>query len=232
MHPQRSFAFAPSTQARFDNFESGANGELLTRLQQLEVGRFSGLWLYGPAGRGKSHLLQAAAQHAWQRASADIAADVAYLPLARVSDPVALEGLEARALVLLDDLDHWLGSEAHERALMALYTGLFERAATLIVASAAGPGTLVTALPDLASRLRAMARFEVLPIDEDARQRVLEARAALRGVALRESALSYWLRRGPRDLKRLLEDLELLLDDALGEHSPVTVNTVKRVLDL
>lgn len=157
---------------------------------------------------------------------------VAYLPLARVASPLALEGLEAMDLVLLDDVDRWLGSEAHERALMALYTGLFQRGARLVVTSVAAPRALDTVLPDLASRLRALASFELQGIDDEARARVLVARAQLRGLPLAPEPLSYWLRRGPRDLKRLLEDLELLLDDALGEQGPVTVNSVKRVLNL
>ncbi len=135
-------------------------------------------------------------------------------------------------LVLLDDIDRWLGSEDHERALMALYTGLFQSGARLVVASVAAPAALVTVLPDLASRLRALASFELQDIDDDARARVLVARAQQRGLPLAPEPLRYWLRRGPRDLKRLLEDLELLLDDALGEQSPVTVNSVKRVLQL
>jgi DnaA family protein len=240
LHPQQSFRFAPSEHARFDNFEAGANTELLQRLQAplAEPRAFDGIWLFGPAGRGKSHLLQATAQAAAAQDSSAAqdepaaSLQVAYLPLARIASPLALEGLEAMDLVLLDDIDRWLGSEDHERALMALYTGLFQSGARLVVASVAAPAALVTVLPDLASRLRALASFELQDIDDDARARVLVARAQQRGLPLAPEPLRYWLRRGPRDLKRLLEDLELLLDDALGEQSPVTVNSVKRVLQL
>mgnify|MGYP002139927479 CR=1 FL=1 len=45
----------------FDNFVPGANAELLERLRQLaEPQETDALYLWGPAGSGRSHLLRAA----------------------------------------------------------------------------------------------------------------------------------------------------------------------------
>lgn len=226
MHPQSSFRFAASERYQFDTFEAGANGELIARLQQFPHG-FTGTWIYGPAGRGKSHLLQAACQHAVEQQGSAV-----YLPLGEVVDPQALFGLESLQLVALDDLDQRLGEPEFERALMALYTGLFAAGSMLLVATSQMPTALQPGLADLASRLRALAAFEVAPLSDEDKARVLTRHAARRGLPLSSETLSYWLRRGPRDLRRLLEDLDLLVDDALGEQSGVTIATVKRVLQL
>lgn len=227
MHPQSSFRFAASERCQFENFEPGRNAELIARLQQ-QAEQFSGTWLYGPSGRGKSHLLQAACQHASEQGSRS----AVYLPLAQVADAGALVGLDALQLVALDDLDLRLGQDAFERALMALYTGLFASGGTLLVATSAAPADIAPVLADLSSRLRALAAFEVAALTDDDKAEVLIARAAQRGLPLGPETLSYWLRRGSRDLKRLLEDLDLLVDDALGEQTGVTIATVKRVLHL
>lgn len=226
MHPQSSFRFAASERFQFETFETGANAELLARLQQIPE-RFTGTWLYGPNGRGKSHLLQAACQFAVEQQQSAV-----YLPLRDVADPQALSGLESLQLVALDDLDVRLGDHEFERALMALYTGLFESGSALVVATGEVPAAVQPGLADLASRLRALATFEVAALSDEDKAQVLTQRAARRGLPLSDETLSYWLRRGPRDLRRLLEDLDLLVDDALGEQSGVTIATVKRVLAL
>ncbi len=229
MHPQASFRFAVSERCQFDNFVTAGNDEAVDRLTQLVLQRrFSGTWLFGPASRGKSHLLQAACQHAVERCNAS----AVYLPLAQVAQAQALEGLDALQLVALDDLDQRLGEEEFERALMALYAGLFAANSALLIATEQPPGRIAPRLADLGSRLRAFASYELQGIDDAGKSQVLRERAIARGLPLGDDALSYWLRRGPRDLKRLLEDLDLLIDHALGEQSGISVRTVKVALGL
>ena len=60
---QLALGISPPPQPTLDNFVPGANAELLTRLRELQAGKFaeSVLYLWGDAGSGKSHLLQACA---------------------------------------------------------------------------------------------------------------------------------------------------------------------------
>ncbi|MGI9325719.1 MAG: HdaA/DnaA family protein [Pseudomonadales bacterium] len=229
MHPQASFRFAVSERCQFDNFVAAGNVELLARLQALTAEpRFTGTWLFSRSGLGKSHLLQAACQHVAEQ----LGGSAVYLPLAQVTEPEALQGLDALQLVALDDLDLRLGDESFERALMALYSGLHGAEGALLIATENPPSKIAPMLPDLTSRLRALASYEVQAIDDEGKAQVLRNRAVLRGLPLTDEALRYWLRRGPRDLKRLLEDLDLLIDHALGEQSRISVNTVKQALGL
>ena len=63
---------------RFETYHEGANGATVASLKQLvrESGR-SGSWVHGPAGVGKTHLLQACCALAGQSGLTS-----AYLPLA------------------------------------------------------------------------------------------------------------------------------------------------------
>src|SRR5262245_49261061 len=60
---QLALGISPAPQPTLDNFVPGANAELLARLRELRSGRYaeSVLYVWGEAGSGKSHLLQACA---------------------------------------------------------------------------------------------------------------------------------------------------------------------------
>ena len=60
---QLALGISPPPQPTLDNFVPGANAELVARLRELQAGDFADviLYLWGEAGSGKTHLLQASA---------------------------------------------------------------------------------------------------------------------------------------------------------------------------
>ena len=111
---QLTLAVQLRDEATFDNFlSSPANQVLLNSLRgHTGSGGEPLVFLHGPAGSGKSHLLQASCHQAGARAL--------YLPLAEVMDHApgeVLQGVEALDLVCLDDLQAVLGRRAWELAL-------------------------------------------------------------------------------------------------------------------
>jgi DnaA family protein len=213
---------------RFDNFFTGGNRELVERLRTLmEPAGPLGYWLWGEAGRGRSHLLQAACQEA-----ENAGYRTAYLPLAALpKSPVILEGLDAD-LIALDDVDLWLGDRAFEAEVMALYQERLASSSRLIVAALENPQRAEFALADLASRMRALTGFEVLAPDDDGLRKILTSSAERQGLTLTPSVLDYWLHRSPRALPVLLEQLEQLDARALTEQRRVTIPLIKEVLAL
>lgn len=213
----------------FDNFHAGRNSELVNRLEGLPAAKgFTGLFLWGPKGRGCSHLLQAACQRftAADRRSV-------YLPLADLPrEPELLAGLESADLVAVDDLQRWLGSADTEGALMGLYQGLLGGGRRLLVASAAAPVKLDFTLADLASRMRALEVFEVQALDDDGLRAVLAVMARRKGLTLDESVLDFWLHRSSRRLPDLLVQLEALDLAALAAQRRLTIPLLKEVLEL
>ena len=214
---------------RFETYHEGANGAALAGLRQLasEPGP-AALWMHGPTGVGKTHLLQACCALAGQRGLTS-----AYLPLASSKglDPARLAGLEHVGLVALDDVDAIAGHAAWERALFTLYNELMEQGGRLACAAGLPPAGLAFNLPDLASRLSACVVHRLQPIAERDQGLALRRRAEHRGLELPDDTLSYLTRRAPRDfatLCRLLDDLDT---EALAAQRRLTVPFVRQVLE-
>jgi DnaA family protein len=194
--------------ARLANFYAGANGQLLAALQAAAAGSRPGpVWIAGPPGSGRTHLLQAVV--------AEVAPPgvAAYLPLGRAAGlpPGVLEGLHAAEVVALDDVDEVAGDADFERGLFRLCESLRAGGGRLVAAARADVPQCGFALPDLQSRLAAGLRFAVEPLDDAGRLAALQLRARFRGLDLPDETGRYLLNRVDRSLAslcRLLDDLD------------------------
>ena len=210
---------------RFETFHAGPNDEAVAALALRAGGEFRPpLWLYGPQGCGKSHLLQAACAQAGRHGLT-----AAYLPLAavRAEDPALLEGFEHLRLVALDDLDAVAGATPWERALFTLYNGLQEQQGGLVLAAAQAPAALPFGLPDLASRLAASEVHRLQPLAEPEQAEALRRRALHRGLELPQETLAYLTRRAPRDFAALCRLLDQLDTESLAAQRRLTVPFVR-----
>ena len=136
--------------ATLDNFLVRPALEALAGSLQQQVGGGGEAFIYlcGPAGTGKSHLLQACC-HAQGGAAQ-------YLPLADLRDfppDDVLQGLAGMELVCLDDLQAVVGAEAWELALFNFYNEAHKQGCRLLVAASEPPRALALQLEDLRSRL-------------------------------------------------------------------------------
>src|SRR5574342_103117 len=101
--------------AVFESFHPGPNAlAVASLLRSAEGGDPRVVWIWGPPGSGKSHLMQAGVAHAHARSRA-----TAYLPLGdlRGAPPTLLDGLAAFDLLALDDVAAVAGDAGWERAL-------------------------------------------------------------------------------------------------------------------
>ncbi|MFE8033313.1 DnaA regulatory inactivator Hda [Thiohalocapsa marina] len=213
----------------FERFVADGNAEPLAALQAwaaAEGQRY--LYLHGPAGSGKSHLLQAAC-----RAVADRGGSTIYLPLDQPDLlPAILEDLEQCSAVVIDAIDQKAGDAVWERGLFDLYNRLQERNRRLLVAARVPPTNLGLGLPDLRSRLSAGAAYALRALDETGCARLLQRGARQHGLLLDDAAVSYILNRCPRNpaaLWRLLADLDRL---SLERQRALTVRAIGDLLGL
>jgi DnaA family protein len=213
--------FAPDQQ--LDAFHASA--QLRELVAAVATGKASD-WLYlsGPAGSGKTHLLLGACAQA--RAAG---ADASFLPLAALAGRLAeaLAGQPRPALFCLDGLEAIAGDAAEELALFHFHNAARAAGARLVYSAAAMPAALPLTLPDLRSRLEQCTRIALEPLDEAGRRDVLRQRAARRGLELDDAVLDYLFRRVGRDLGTLTSLLDRLDQASLAEQRRLTIPFLK-----
>ena len=227
MIPQLPLALRWPRRQRFDHFHAGANAAALAAVEQLarEPGA-PWLYLHGPAGCGKSHLLMAASQ-----AAGEAGRSVQYLPLARLADrAAAIRGMAGGSLLALDDLGAIAGEREAEHALFDLYNRARAEGAALLFAAEAAPAQLGLGLPDLRSRLGACTQFTLKPLEDAERRAVLKAQAGLRGIELDDHVLDWLFARHTRDLGALLDLLDRLDQASLAAQRRVTIPFLRNLL--
>lgn len=227
--PQLPLGLRHPPDQRFDT-HVGAPAGVLPQLQAVAAGDATG-WLYlvGPGGVGKSHLLLAtcaAAQASGRRA--------AYLPLAAARGRLreALQALEGNDLLALDGIDAIAGEREDEVAMFDAHNRAREAGTTVLYAARQPPDALVLDLPDLRSRLSQCGRINLPALDDHGRREVLRQRAQRRGLVLEEAALEWLLKRVGRDLAGLTALLDRLDRDSLAAQRRVTVPFLRQALGL
>lgn len=212
----------------FENFIGEVDGEASHIVHEAALRRGTKLvYLFGPWGSGRTHLLCAAV-----RAASAKGARVATVPLTLPGlTPQILEGLEEFDLVCLDDLDAVVGQPVWERALFNFYNIIERSPAWLITTALTSPGQLPMHLPDLASRFSSGVTVKVNPLDERGCRQALKARAHQRGFELGDDVLEFVLRRVRRDMHSLVRLLDRLDASTLTQKRRVTVPFVRSILD-
>jgi len=178
------------------------------------------VFLAGPAGSGKSHLLLGACALA-----RGAGLDASYLPLATLAGRLveALKGQERAALFCLDGLDAIAGDREDEVALFHFHNAARAAGARVVYAARSMPAALPLVLPDLRSRLEQCTRIAVEPLNESRRRDVLRERAARRGLELDDAVLDWLFRRVGRDLATLSKLLDRLDKESLAAQRRITV---------
>lgn len=214
--------------ATLENFYAGDNEEVLAHLSDVGVhGDAAPLYLWGPRGAGKSHLLQAVCHAAGARSVA-----AAYLPLDQLKSlsPSLTEGLEQLDVVCIDDVHIIAGDARWEAALFHLFNRCRERGACLIHSGACAPTGLGLGLADLASRLGGSLVFHIKPLSDEQMMSALQLRAAQRGIELPVEVAQYLLRRCERNMTTLASLLERLDHASLAAQRRLTIPFVREWL--
>lgn len=213
---------------RFEGFHAGPNGAIVEALRTAarEPGS-SWIFITGPAGSGRTHLLFATCAEASKAARG-----AQYLSLSTLSPPrgAAIRGLGGSELIAIDDLEAIAGEAEAEHALFDLYNRCRAERSTLVFAASAAPARLGIGLPDLVSRLAACTQLVLKPLDEVERRRVVRDRAIARGMDLDDGVLDWLFTRRKRDLATLLDLLDRIDRASLAAQRRVTVPFLRTLL--
>lgn len=172
----------PPAQPSLDNFVVGRNAEALHSLRQAIGGdaqsRF--IYLWGPAGSGKTHLLETAS---------------------------LLARSHSLNIAVADDV-HLL-SEDRQIDLFNTYNQLRESGGVLIAAGIAAPSQM-NLRDDLATRLAWGLTYQLHPLTDAEKAQALKNYAKERGMKLPDEVLDYCLKYLRRDMPTLIATIDAL----------------------
>ena len=216
---QIPLAIAVPAVASFDSFLAvGVNIAAVAHLRAAGRGA-TPVYLWGPPGSGKTHLLRALAAQ-WQERGERVgwfdAATAAPWPY----DP-------AWALIVLDECDRF--DAAQQQAAFSLFVAAGVDSMALAAAGRLPPVDLPLR-DDLRTRLGWGHVFALEPLPEAEARAVLRREADRRGLFLSDEVMDYLLTRFARDLKHLMALLERLDAFALMRKRAPTVPLLKQML--
>lgn len=226
--PEQIPLFQPSHEVNFDGYWPGNNAEVIAQIKaQVLTPDQPCLYLWGKAGVGKSHLLQAACSFAHQHRKTSV-----YVPLADHEhiQPDILLGLESYGVICVDDVDVIVGENSWEQALFHLFNRASERGVLLLFGAAAKPADLDIKLQDFLSRLAWGTVWHVEELLDRDKLAALQLRARQRGFTLTDEVGTYLMQRSPRDMHSLFTLLDKLDHASLSEHRKLTIPFVRHFL--
>lgn len=174
------------------------------------------LTLWGPAGSGKTHLVEV-----WRARTK--ALSIVAEALTSASVPGLLGAAKA---VAVDDAD-----QADEEALLHLYNVLAEQRGHLLLASREPPSRWTIALADLRSRLLAAPAVAIEPPDDALLGAVLVKHFSDRQLRIGEDVIAYLLPRIERSFAAARAIVAALDEAALADQRAVTVRLARDVLN-
>ena len=212
----------PSPPPTLVNFVPGRNAELLQTLDNILAGsereRFFYLW--GGAGCGKSHLLQAIAGiHMRNKVN------TAYFACDANTSFAA--GSEADC-VTVDDVDR-LNAKA-QIGLFNLYNHIRDEAHALLLVSGTVAPAQLKLREDLVTRLGWGLVYQVHELTDEEKIKAMKSHATRRGLDLSQEVCDYLLRHQRRDLPSLMATLDALDTYSLASQRKVTVPLVRELL--
>jgi DnaA family protein len=225
--PQIPLRLEPQRADRFVDFVPGPNQAALMAVENLLVEPGSGLFLSGPRGSGKSHLLNALCNEAREMGMGAFYIALKQLPQEAAS---GLEGLQGLDLVCVDDLHCVVGDRVWENALFNCFNEIHAARGRLAVSSRQALSSLTFVLPDLESRLAWGLRVNLQAADDEGKLQVLKQRSQVLGIELQQDVQRYLIRHSQRDMGSLLLTLDRLKEAAYVTKRRITVPLAREVL--
>jgi DnaA-homolog protein len=205
----------PAPLKTFDSFVVGSNAAALAHLRTVPQRTSAPLYLWGPTGSGKTHLLRALTcglQAGWF--------DSATPP------PWSFD--DAWSLIVLDGCHAF--DDTQQQSAFALFIDAASHG-TQVAASGSMPPVDLPLRDDLRTRLGSGPVFAISPLGETDARAVLLQEADRRGIVLSGDVMSFLMTRFSRDLKHLMALLDRLDEFALAEHRHVTVPLLKKLFE-
>jgi DnaA-homolog protein len=214
-------------ESTFENYIQGDNQQLCAQLHTLPNQASQFIYLWGPAGVGCSHLLQASCHHMLETHKT-----VCYFNMRDLLnlDVEVFSGLENVDCICLDEIHLIKNENIWQEALFHLYNRLKETSSSLVITANCAPRHLGFSLADLVSRLSQCLIFQVHELSDENKQKAVVMHLNQRGMRISDDVANYLVQHAPRDMPTLLQLIETLDHASLSEQRRLTIPFIKQVL--
>jgi len=212
----------------FNDFYAGSNLEVVTHLKNsLSTHGEKLIFIWGEAGLGKSHLLQACCHEAQNQALSSFyfSLDADRLPAADL-----LTDLETFEVVCFDNIEQIAGHKDWELAFFNFYNRHRALNHTLILSAKDAPNTIPLDLPDLKTRLAWGLALKIQPLSDEEKIAALICKAKQRGFEISPKAVQFLLSRYDRNLSSLWVLLAQLDHASLAAKRKITIPFLRQIL--
>jgi len=206
-----------------DNFLG--NKHLLDFIAQLYVDKTSAeIYVYGPTGLGKTHLLQGAALMALSDQQTAIYIDCNNSLPEHVMD--SIEHLNWISIDNVDEINH-----NQQDLVFDLYNRAKQAKVTMLISGSDLPSELGV-MKDLKTRLGLATIFQLQPLDDELTMLVLNNQMIDRNLTIDSKVYEYLFKYYSRDVKILLTAMDNLDTASLQAKQSITIPFAKKTLNL
>ncbi|MDK2971522.1 MAG: chromosomal replication initiator protein [Candidatus Sumerlaeota bacterium] len=199
---------------------------------------FNPLFIYGPSGLGKTHLMQAIGHDFYRRFPG---ANVVYITSEQfingfIESIQLKKTLEFRNqyrsvdLLLLDDVQFLMGKERTQHEVFHTFNSLFDAGKKIVLTSDRQPKELATLEDRLRSRFEWGVIADIAPPDLETRIAILRHKARLENIKVPTEVLQFiaeWVRSNIRELEGALKRIKVY---SSLHNCPITMEACREVL--
>lgn len=227
MSEQFPVQFEFQSNQHFSTFYPGNNQEPVNHLQKICSSKEQQTFLWGEAGTGKTHLLQATIQEANvnNKTSFYFSFDSKTLP-----NPSLFDGLENIDIVCLDNIDQIVDNKEWEHAFFNFYNLHRDGNKKLIISASCPPKYLAIQLPDLKTRMSWGVTFKLKALTDEQQLNALIYKAHDLGFNIPINVGQFLMIHYARDLPSVWALLDKIDQATLAAKRKLTIPFLKQIM--
>lgn len=222
---QKRLSIGTQAMPDWSNYITSAKNQVMVKhLQFLQQGEQVLLW--GVPGAGCTHLLQAMCLEAQNQPC-----QYYHLASNKPLQAQMLEGLDHAHLVCIDNIDTMVDDRIQQIHLFDVVNLCSRQGISLILTTKLPPTSLNDDwLIDLKTRLQAMVRYQIDPLDDEHKKKAIRSWFNVQGIKLEDNLIDYVLNHCSRELSEIKILLAKFLNYCEAKGVAFSINNIKAFL--